>query len=84
MRPVRPISRRSFLSRVAGASTLALGGCVINGPIEESPYDPPSERAPQGSASPSCTDGDSGRYHDAPGNGRTCRGQGRHRPPRHD
>jgi hypothetical protein len=84
MTPARPISRRSFFSRVAGVSTLALGGCTINGAIEESPYDPPPERGPPEGASASCTDGDSGRYHDAPGNGRTCRGRGRHRPPRHD
>jgi len=82
MTSMRPISRRSFLARVAGVSTFAAAGCTIHGPLEERPYDlppePVRERLP-----PSCTDGDSGRYHDRPGNGRSCRGDGgRHRPPR--
>jgi len=84
MKPVGPLSRRSFLTRVAGASAFALGACTYNGPIDESPYDPPGERGRRPER-PSCTDGDSGRYHDAPGQGRSCRaGQTRRRPPRRD
>lgn len=77
MRPIRTISRRSFLGRVGGASLLALGGCsAVGGPIEErvprAPRAPPRE--PLGrSESRGCTDGDAGRHVDPPGHGRSCR-----------
>ena len=86
MRPIRKLSRRSFLGRVGGASLLALGGCTtVVGPIDEEPPRPPRSQ-PRGGRreSTSCTDGDSGRHVDPPGNGRHCRfGEGRRRPPPH-
>jgi len=82
MRSDRAISRRSFLARVSGASAFMLGGCAT-GPIHERPYDPPAE-PPRGTGDrQGCTDGDSGRYVDPPGQGRTCRfGETRRRPRR--
>jgi len=81
MKPVRTISRRSFLGAVAGASGLAVAGCVAR-PIEERPYDPPAEprHVPDGDygREPPCSDGDHGRRADPPGHGRRCGGQ-RHR-----
>jgi hypothetical protein len=77
MRPVRTISRRSFLGAVGGTSGLALAGCVTrSGPIEEDPYDPPAEprNVPNNDygRAPPCVDGDSGRHADRPGHGRHC------------
>jgi hypothetical protein len=78
MKPIRKISRRSFLSRVGGFSALALTGCAT--PREETtPYDPlenapPRERGrvlPGGEAR-GCSDGDSGRSADPTGRGRRC------------
>jgi hypothetical protein len=75
MKPVRTISRRSFLGAVAGASGLSLAACVTR-PIEEDPYDPPSEprNVPDGGygRTPPCFDGDSGHHADPPGHGRHC------------
>lgn len=75
MKPVRAISRRSFLGAVGGISGLGLAGCVT-GPIEEDPYDPPAEprRVPDGDygREPPCVDGDNGRHADQPGHGRRC------------
>jgi hypothetical protein len=88
MTPTRPISRRSFLGRVGGASIFALGGCTVSGgPIEERP--PGSPRAPRreplGGGGRSCTDGDAGRHVDPPGHGRSCRSSAeRRRRRRHD
>lgn len=83
MKPDRKISRRSFLARVGGASVFALGACTT-GSIHERPYDPPAEPGRGGLEREGCTDGDSGRHVDPPGQGRTCRfGEGRRRPRRH-
>jgi hypothetical protein len=85
MKPIRRISRRSFLSRVGGFSALALTGCAT--PREETtPYDPLENAPPRergrvrpGSAARGCSDGDSGRSADPPDRGRRCRGRnGRH------
>jgi hypothetical protein len=82
MKPVRTISRRSFLGAVGGASGLALAACVTR-PIEEDPYDPPAEprNVPDGGygRAPPCADGDSGRHADQPGHGRHCGGLRRRR-----
>jgi len=86
MRPVRKLSRRSFLGRVGGASFLALGGCTtVMGPIDEDPAGPPRVEPGGGRGEgEGCTDGDSGRHVDPPGRGRHCRfGEGRRRPPHH-
>lgn len=84
MTPDRNISRRSFLTRVSGASMFALGACTT-GRIDERPYDPPAEPARDRFERERCTDGDSGRNVDPPGRGRTCRfGEGRRRPRRRD
>lgn len=86
MKATRRLSRRSFLSRVGGASFLALGACSTPR-TETSTYDPledgaPSERASLPTAG--CTDGDSAPGQvDRPGHGRACnngRGRGRDRP----
>ena len=93
MKPIRTLNRRSFLGRVAGLSALTLAGCAT--PREETtPYDPLEDAAPRERGRverggeerrEGCTDGDSGRYHDRPGQGRTCRfGETRRRPPRRD
>ena len=84
MKPVRTISRRSFLAAVSGASSLALAGCVGgSGPIEEDPYDPPPEprNVPNNDygREPPCSDGDHGRHADPPGQGRRCNNGRRHR-----
>lgn len=88
MKATRSLSRRSFLSRVGGASVLALGACSTPRP-ETTTYDPledgaPSERA--GLPTSGCTDGDSAPGQvDRPGHGRTCNnghGRGRDRPRR--
>jgi len=84
MKPDRTISRRSFLARVSGASVFALGACTTTGSIDEQPYDPPLEPTRGGLEREGCTDGDSGRYVDPPGQGRHCRfGETRRRPRRH-
>ncbi|HEV7661838.1 MAG TPA: hypothetical protein VGO55_18515 [Allosphingosinicella sp.] len=83
MKPIRKISRRSFLSRVGGFSALALTGCAT--PREEAtPYDPLENAQPRergrvlpGSEARGCSDGDSGRRSDPTGRGRRCR-TGRH------
>jgi hypothetical protein len=82
MKPIRKISRRSFLSRVGGLSALALTGCAT--PRETRPYDPLEDAAPRerGQVAPGgearrCSDGDSGRSADPTGRGRRCRA-GRH------
>lgn len=84
MTPDRSISRRSFLASVSGSSVFALGACTT-GPIHERPYDPPPEPTRGGLEREGCTDGDSGRYVDPPGQGRHCRfGESRRRPRRRD
>lgn len=90
MKPLRPISRRSFLARVGGVSALALAGCA-HVPRETNPYDPLEDAEPRerngierGGNRENCTDGDSGNRSDPPGGGRHCRfGRTRARPPRH-
>jgi hypothetical protein len=85
MKPIRKISRRSFLGRVGGASALALAGCAT--PRQETTaYDPLEDAAPRergrvtpGGQARGCSDGDSGRSADPTGRGRRCRGRtGRH------
>jgi hypothetical protein len=75
MRPVRTVSRRSFLAAVGGASGLGLAACAT-GPIEEDPYDPPGEprNVPDGDYGRMlpCADSDHGRHADTPGHGRHC------------
>lgn len=89
MKPIRKISRRSFLSRVGGFSALALTGCATPRGETEA-YDPLEDAAPRerGRVEPGreerprgCTDGDSGRSSDPPGRGRRCT-SGRTRPGR--
>jgi hypothetical protein len=92
MKPIRRISRRSFLGRVGGLSALALTGCAAVRE-ETTPYDPlenaaPRERGrvqPGGGERPrGCTDGDSGSRSDPPGRGRRCTvGRTRSRNGRH-
>ena len=81
MKAARPISRRSFLGAVGGASGLALSGCATR-VIEEDPYDPPPEprNVPNNDygRAPPCSDGDYGRHADRPGHGR-CGGRPRRR-----
>jgi hypothetical protein len=92
MKPVRRISRRSFLGRVGGLSALTLAGCAA--PRGETrPYDPLEDAAPRerGRVEPgreaqrrSCSDGDSGSRSDPPGAGRRCEaGRARGRNGRH-
>jgi hypothetical protein len=88
VKATRSLSRRSFLSRVGGASFLALGGCATPR-AETSTYDPLEDAAPDqraGLPTSGCTDGDSAPGQvDRPGHGRTCnngRGRGRDRPRR--
>ena len=76
MKPVRRISRRSFLGRVGGASIIALAGCTTA--PDDDLYDPGRE-APDGRGAlgrRECTDADSGRHVDRPGQGRDCRADG--------
>jgi hypothetical protein len=85
MKPIRKISRRSFLGRVGGFSALALTGCATP-PRETAPYDPLEDAAPRergrvepGREARGCSDGDSGRSADPTGRGRRCRARnGRH------
>jgi hypothetical protein len=90
MKPIRKISRRSFLARVGGVSALALTGCATpRGETE--PYDPLENAAPRergrvlpGGEARTCTDGDSGSRSDPPGRGRRCTvGRTRSRGDRH-
>ena len=82
MKPVRSISRRSFLAAVGCAPSLGLAACVTR-PIEEDPYDPPAEprNVPDNDygRAPPCVDGDHGRHADPPGHGRRCNNGRRHR-----
>jgi hypothetical protein len=82
MKPIRSITRRSFLGAVGGASGMALAGCVTP-PIDEHPYHRPSEprHVPNGDygRAPPCADADSGRHADSPGHGRHCGNGNRHR-----
>ncbi|HYI46971.1 MAG TPA: hypothetical protein VEX35_00750 [Allosphingosinicella sp.] len=80
MKPIRKISRRSFLNRVGGLAALALGGCA-SPRGETRAYDPLEDAAPRerGRVEPgreerrrSCSDGDSGRSSDPIGRGRRC------------
>ena len=77
MKSVRSISRRSFLARVGTLPLLGLAACTTSG--EHEPYDPRREVDRE----EECNDGDSGRYRDEPGRGRTCTfGRTRRRPRR--
>lgn len=69
------LSRRSFLTRVAGAAltTGAAGtvaGCATTGYTDSDPYDPVG--GGRGGRGRSCTDSDTGSYADAVGYGRRC------------
>ncbi len=80
MKPIRTISRRSFLGRVGGLSALTLAGCAA--PRGETrAYDPLEDAAPRerGRVLPGgeersrgCSDGDSGSRSDPAGRGRRC------------
>ena len=70
------LSRRSFLTRVAGAAigTGAIGavsGCATSGYTDSDPYDPVGGGR-GGYGTTGITDSDTGRYADPVGNGRHC------------
>lgn len=81
MKPVRNVSRRSFLVSVAGATMLGASGCATRAPqdLEWDPLDnaSPRERGqvrPGHEAPPSrCSDGDRGPQADPNNRGRRCR-----------
>ncbi len=81
MKPVRSVSRRSFLVSVAGASVLGAAGCATQRAPQDAQYDPldnasPRERGrvrPGSEAPPTrCSDGDTGPQADPRNNGRRC------------
>jgi hypothetical protein len=81
MKPVRSVSRRSFLISVAGASVLGAAGCATPRAPQDAQYDPldnasPRERGrvrPGSEAPPTrCSDGDTGPQADPRNNGRRC------------
>ena len=81
MKPVRNISRRSFLISVAGVSALGAAGCASTRATQDAQYDPlenasPRDRGrvrPGSEAPPSrCSDGDSGPQADPHNRGRRC------------
>jgi hypothetical protein len=82
MKPVRTVSRRSFLAIVAGAPALGLAACTTGSRSEETEWDPLENGAPRdrgrvrpGSEAPPtrCSDGDSGPNADQHNRGRRCR-----------
>jgi hypothetical protein len=89
----RRISRRSFLAQVGGAaSLLGVAGCTVAHDSDSVDFG----SGPRGRGRPGtgvgnerwerereCTDGDSGRYGDAPGAGRRCRSDPGSRRRRH-
>ncbi|HYD13402.1 MAG TPA: hypothetical protein VEC11_11205 [Allosphingosinicella sp.] len=82
MKPVRNVSRRSFLISVAGASVLGAAGCASQRAAQDAQWDPLDNASPKdrgrvrpGSAAPPshCSDGDSGPQADPRDRGRRCR-----------
>ncbi|HTU10682.1 MAG TPA: hypothetical protein VMG08_07255 [Allosphingosinicella sp.] len=82
MKPVRDVSRRSFLASVAGASMLGVAGCAAPRAEQDAQWDPldnasPRDRGrvrPGSEARPArCSDGDSGPQADPHERGRRCR-----------
>ena len=82
MKPVRSLSRRSFLATVGGISMLGVAGCASQRATQDAQYDPldnasPRERGrvrPGREAPPSrCSDGDTGPQADPHNRGRSCR-----------
>ena len=80
MRPIRNVSRRSFLISVAGASALGATACTTAA-TEDQQWDPLDNAAPRdrgrvrpGSEAPPsrCSDGDSGPQADPHNRGRRC------------
>lgn len=81
MKPVRNVSRRSFLISVAGASVLSAASCATPRAPQDEQYDPldnasPRDRGrvrPGNEAPPTrCSDGDSGPQADPHNRGRRC------------
>ena len=81
MKPIRNVSRRSFLISVAGASVLGTAGCAAPRAAQDEQYDPldnatPRDRGrvrPGGEAPASrCSDGDAGPQADPNNRGRRC------------
>ena len=81
MKPVRSLSRRSFLISVAGASTLGIGACASQRAVQDAQWDPldngsPRDRGrvrPGSEARPTnCSDGDTGPQADPHNRGRRC------------
>ena len=82
MKPVRNVSRRSFLISVAGASVLGAAGCAAPRATQDEEWDPLDNasqrdrgRVRPGSEAPPtrCSDGDSGPQADPQNRGRRCR-----------
>jgi len=81
MKPLRSVSRRSFLVSVAGASALGVSGCATPRAAPEAQWDPLENAPPRdrgrvrsGSEAPPsrCADGDTGPQSDPRNNGRRC------------
>ena len=81
MKPIRNLSRRSFLATVAGASTLVVAGCATQRPPQDAQWDPLDNAGvrdrgrvrPGSEAPPShCSDGDAGPNADPHNRGRRC------------
>jgi len=82
MKPVRKVSRRSFLVSVGGATMLGTAGCASQRATQDLEWDPLDNAAPRDrgrvrsghEAPPSrCSDGDSGPQADPHNRGRRCR-----------
>ena len=82
MKPVRNVSRRSFLASVAGVSVLGAAGCATRPETQDAQWDPLDNASPKdrgrvrpGSEAPpsNCSDGDSGPQADPHNRGRSCR-----------
>jgi hypothetical protein len=82
MKPVRSLSRRSFLMSVAGASALGLAAACATRAPQDAQWDPLDNAAPKDrgrvrpgtEARPShCSDGDTGPQADPHNRGRRCR-----------
>ncbi len=81
MKPIRSLSRRSFMVSVAGASALGLVGCATPRAPQDAQWDPLDNAGPRdrgrvrrGSEAPPsrCSDGDAGPAADPHNRGRRC------------
>jgi len=88
MKPIRGLSRRSFLARIGGGIALggSLSGCVGFGYSDSDPYDPVGygrgdygrgrrgggRGGRRGRGRGGCSDSDGGPYADPGGRGRHC------------